>query len=135
MSMADTSNPSEPSPQPHAFSIRPARYSELPEIAAVLTAAFWEDELFGNIIHPYRAEYPEDNRLYWLRRARVNWWDWSQRYMVSVAKDGSGRDVITGAALWARIGESPPPGMLLSRLDPRSFTPLLSLFEHDADCF
>lgn len=45
--------------------------------------------------------------------------------MVSVAKDGSGRDVITAVALWARIGESPPPGMLLSWLDPSIFTPLL----------
>jgi hypothetical protein len=106
-----------PSIDSTGFTIRPAYYSELPAIAALLTKAFWNDDLFGDIIHPHRAQFPEDNDLYWLRRARVNWWDWSMRYIVSIVRE-AGRDVITGVALWARIGEQPPTGLKLGVADP-----------------
>ena len=50
--------------------LRDTSYSELPEIAHVMATAFWEDNLFGRIIHPHRNEHPSDVDLYWLRRAR-----------------------------------------------------------------
>jgi hypothetical protein len=136
--MSDTSEAASREPAaepgvPNTFTIRPARYAELPAIAAALTAAFWEDELFGNIIHPRRKEFPKDNELYWLRRARVNWWDWSQRYLVAVVKDAEGRDVIAGAALWARIGERAPSGMRLAWADPRMWLPFSRTFFADGE--
>ncbi|KAF2257665.1 acyl-CoA N-acyltransferase [Lojkania enalia] len=103
------------------FSIRPATYSELSTIANILTKAFWNDELFGNIIHPNRNVFPEDNDLYWLRRARVNWWDWSHVYLVSVIRDrdrAEGEAVIAGVAVWQRIGTL-KKDMALNIFDPR----------------
>ncbi|RKK65545.1 hypothetical protein BFJ71_g17953, partial [Fusarium oxysporum] len=81
--------------------LRDARYSELPEIAHIMSEAFWKDTLFGELIHPHRNEYPHDVHLYWLRRARVNFWDYRWRWLVAVAKDESGQEVIAGIAQWA----------------------------------
>jgi hypothetical protein len=57
-------------------SIRPARYGDLASIASVMGQAFFDDSLFGEIIHPHRTEYPEDVNLYWLRRAYVDFWNY-----------------------------------------------------------
>ena len=84
---------------------RDARYSELPEVAHVMALAFWEDNLFGQLIHPHRNEFPDDVDLYWLRRARVNFWDYRWKLLVAVSKDESGREVIAGVAQWARLGD------------------------------
>ncbi|KAL7785742.1 hypothetical protein V8C43DRAFT_290872 [Trichoderma afarasin] len=105
--------------------LRDARYSELPEIARVMAKAFWEDNLFGQLIHPHRNQYPDDVHLYWLRRARVNFWDRRWRWLVAVNKDETGREVITGIAQWARLGDG---GKKLERsyLDPRNLLKPLS---------
>lgn len=107
--------------------LRDARYSELPEIARVMAKAFWEDNLFGQLIHPHRNQYPDDVHLYWLRRARVNFWDRRWRWLVAVNKDETGREVITGIAQWARLGDG---GKKLERsyLDPREHTLEFHLF-------
>ncbi|KAH7113486.1 acyl-CoA N-acyltransferase [Dactylonectria estremocensis] len=105
--------------------LRDARYSELPEIAHVMATAFWEDNLFGQIIHPHRNEHPGDVDLYWLRRARVNFWDYRWKWLVAVAKDEAGREVIAGIAQWTRLGDG---GKKLegSYLDPRNLLMPLS---------
>jgi hypothetical protein len=98
--------------------LRDARYSELPEIAHTMSEAFWKDNLFGELIHPHRNEYPNDVDLYWLRRARVNFWDYRCRWLIAVAKDESGQKAIAGVAQWARLGDG---GQKLEcrYLDPR----------------
>lgn len=85
--------------------LRDAHYSELPEIAHVLAQAFWDDNLFGQLIHPHRAEHADDVDLYWLRRARVNFWDYRWKWLVAVEKDAEGKEVIAGIAQWARLGD------------------------------
>lgn len=85
--------------------LRNARYSELPEIARVMAHAFWDDNLFGDLIHPHRNEYPDDVDLYWLRRARVSFWNHRWQFIVAVDKDEAGHDIIVGIAQWARLGE------------------------------
>ncbi|KAM0408554.1 hypothetical protein ACHAPD_012030 [Fusarium lateritium] len=75
------------------ITLRDASYFELTEIAHVMSKAFWDDELF------------DDPHLYWLRRARVNYWDYRWRFIVAVAKDSSGKEVIAGIAQWERLGE------------------------------
>ncbi|PTB63247.1 acyl-CoA N-acyltransferase [Trichoderma citrinoviride] len=85
--------------------LRYARYSELPEIAHVMAKAFWDDNLFGDLIHPHRNEYPDDVDLYWLRRARVSFWNSRCRFIVAVAKDETGHETIAGIAQWARLGD------------------------------
>ncbi|KAJ4148700.1 hypothetical protein NW765_017567 [Fusarium oxysporum] len=83
--------------------LRDTRYSELPEIAHIMSEAFWKDNRFGEPHTPHRNEYPDDVHLYWLRRARVNFWDYRWRWLVAVAKDESGQEVIAGIAQWARL--------------------------------
>ena len=84
--------------------IRPALFSEQRELARVCTAAFWDDILFGDLIHPHRKEFPEDNDLYWLRRIQVYWWDYTHHFIVSTAADKQGNEVIAGVAHWSRMG-------------------------------
>ncbi|KAJ4248404.1 hypothetical protein NW762_012741 [Fusarium torreyae] len=105
--------------------LRDAYYSELPEIAHVMAKAFWKDNLFGDLIHPHRNEYPDDVDLYWLRRARVNFWDYRWRWLVAVGKDESGQEVIAGIAQWARLGDGGKK-LELPYLDPRNLLKPLS---------
>ncbi|KAH7194966.1 hypothetical protein DER44DRAFT_844475 [Fusarium oxysporum] len=107
------------------IALRDARYSELPEIAHIMSEAFWKDNLFGELIHPHRNKYPSDVHLYWLRRARVNFWDYRWRWLVAVAKDESGQEIIAGIAQWARLGDG---GQKLEcwYLDPRNLLKPLS---------
>ncbi|KAH6962439.1 hypothetical protein BKA56DRAFT_597753 [Ilyonectria sp. MPI-CAGE-AT-0026] len=105
--------------------LRDARFSELPEIAHVMAKAFWEDNIFGQLIHPHRNEYPDDVDLYWLRRARVNFWDYRWRWLVAVGKDESGREVIAGIAQWERLGDGGKK-LELWYLDPRNMLKPLS---------
>ncbi|KAJ3498431.1 hypothetical protein NLG97_g1135 [Lecanicillium saksenae] len=101
------------------ITVRDARYSELPEIANVMAKAFWDDNLFGEHIHPHRDEYPDDFDLYWLRRARVNFWDYRFKFLVAVTKNDDDREMIVGVAQWSRLGEG---GKKLEcwSLDPRN---------------
>jgi hypothetical protein len=118
---------------PSEIVLRDARYNELAEIAHVMAQAFWEDNLFGDLIHPHRKMYPNDVDLYWLRRARVNFWDYRWKWLVAVSKDESGRETIAGIAQWARLGDG---GRKLecSYLDPRGYFLSLPLF-NSADAF
>ncbi|KAF2843582.1 hypothetical protein M501DRAFT_103921 [Patellaria atrata CBS 101060] len=121
--MSTSSPPLHPKP---SFYIRPARFSEQYRIAEVLTAAFWDDELFGNIINPRRHEFPEDNKLYWLRQFQVNWWDWTHQYIVAVVQH-EGKELVTGVALWERLGEEGRRKMAPKWWDPRSLLHPLAL--------
>ncbi|KAJ4137167.1 hypothetical protein NW768_002748 [Fusarium equiseti] len=109
------------------ITLRDAHYSELPEVARVMSRAFWKDELFGDLIHPHREQYPEDVDLYWLRRARVVFWDYRWRLIVAVSKDQSGKESIVGIAQWERLGNGGKK-LECSTLDPRNLLkPLSSL--------
>jgi hypothetical protein len=85
-------------------SVRHARYSELPLIAQLYTETFWNDNLIGDLIHPHRKQYPQDMHLFWLRQARVNFWDPRYRWIVAV-HGANGTEQIAGAALWERLSE------------------------------
>lgn len=108
-----------------SLKLRDARYSELPEISHVMAQAFWEDNLFGDLVHPRRSKYPRDFDLYWLRRARVNFWDYRWKWLVAVDSDVDGNEVIVGAAQWARLGEGGRK-MECLWLDPRMFDFILA---------
>lgn len=80
--MSDTtSNPSTKS----TFTIRPATFNDLPSLARTSTLAFWNDVLFGNVIHPHRHHYPSDCDTYWLKRFQCSYWDWSQVFLVATS--------------------------------------------------
>lgn len=99
--------------------VREARLSEYAQIGRVCTTAFWNDELFGELIHPHREDFPTENDLYWSRRFCVNWWDYTQRFMVTTARDATGKEIVTGVAQWERLGKG-GKRMECWRFDPRA---------------
>lgn len=106
------------------FKVRDARYSDLPAIATLLTKAFWDDVLLGELIHPHRAKFPADNELWWLRRARVLFWDYRRKWLVAV-QEKDGRESIVGIAQWERIGRGGKK-LDLWWFDPRNLLHALS---------
>ncbi|EXJ89771.1 hypothetical protein A1O3_02838 [Capronia epimyces CBS 606.96] len=72
-----TSNPNS------GFTLRRARFGDLSPAARTCSLAFWDDVLFGRVIHPHRTTYPADVDKYWYRRFVVDWWDWSHVFLVT----------------------------------------------------
>jgi hypothetical protein len=102
-----------------AVIIRFAQYADLPAIGRVMGQAFFDDSLFGEIIHPHRQRYPEDVNLYWLRRAYADYWNYRWRWLVAVVKEpATGKDVVVGVAAWERLG-SGGETMECASYDPR----------------
>ena len=99
--------------------VRLAVWSDLPRAAAVLAAAFQDDDIFGRFIHPHRQEFPADMYLYWLRFLREAYVTKPGEFLVvsySVdAKSGREGD-ITGVAHWIRNYETPPSTGWLSHI-------------------
>lgn len=85
--------------------IRPATHADIPAIAAICAAAFHNDELYGDLMHPRRTQYPDDWYAFWLRRTRENYWDWKRKWWVAVTSDPeSGKDIVVGVAEWEGMG-------------------------------
>ncbi|KAF2456976.1 hypothetical protein BDY21DRAFT_305263 [Lineolata rhizophorae] len=106
------------SPPPKIF-IRKARRSDIRAMASVCSEAFWNDDLFGELIHPARAKFPSDFEQYFRRRERESWWNREKEVWVAVVvkkRKGRGKDketevarteereVVIGVAEWQRIG-------------------------------
>ncbi|EHY58390.1 hypothetical protein HRR83_007244 [Exophiala dermatitidis] len=150
--------PTSTSSQP-AFTLRYARFADLSPAARTCSLAFWDDVLFGRLIHPHRSQYPTDVDKYWYRRFVVDWWDWSHVFLVTtetVPVKGDGdlqrvvdepgpnrqatpkiqqKEIITGFAHWSRIApswrENYRAGWGLPWWDPRRILkPLFSLIFH-----
>jgi GNAT superfamily N-acetyltransferase len=100
-------NPELASPAKNSVNLRRARFTDHRAMARALSLAFWDDVLFGRLIHPHREQYPHDSDLYWLRRIQVNWWDWSHVFLVTTDVDEkTGGEVVTGVAHWSRMGKA-----------------------------
>jgi hypothetical protein len=67
--------------------------------------AFFDDNLFGDIIHPHRTKYPGDVNLYWIRRACLDIWKYRSAWLVAVVGDVTlGQEIVVGVAQWERLG-------------------------------
>ncbi|KAF2834315.1 hypothetical protein M501DRAFT_599492 [Patellaria atrata CBS 101060] len=107
--------------------LRNAKITDLYQIAHVWHAAFFDDEIIGNIMHPNRIAYPDDVYYWLLRGIRERYFDWRHQFVV-VTKEVDGQEVILGAAEWRRLGQGGKK-MELGTWDPRSFLkPSISLF-------
>ncbi|KAI4701151.1 hypothetical protein J4E89_010727 [Alternaria sp. Ai002NY15] len=105
------------------FELRAAGFSDLSAIATVWAAAFFDDEIIGELMHPHRDKYPDD--IYWflLRGIRERFWDWRHRFLV-VTDDGE----VVGAADWRRLGKG-GQSMELGATDPRNLiAPLVKTY-------
>ncbi|KAI7162324.1 hypothetical protein KC349_g2130 [Hortaea werneckii] len=83
--------------------IRPAQRSDLSPAAKVCAKAFFDTELFGEVIHPYRHQYPDDMHLYWLKNFRrgLNRKD-NYILVATVSEPGESQPRIVGVAQWIR---------------------------------
>lgn len=78
--------------------IRPATWSDLTPAAHCAASAFFDEELFGPIMHPHRHTYPGDMYLFFLRRLRREFFD--PACLILVSYPSSSRSAITGVAVW-----------------------------------
>ena len=85
--------------------VREAKPEEQVKMAKVAAAAFFDDEMFGGLIHPYRDQYPDDTYLYWLKRIHKSWNDPNSHFLVSVLpKENGEADEVAAWAQWVRKG-------------------------------
>jgi hypothetical protein len=102
--------------------IRLARVTDEPAIASLCTAAFWDEDLFGRVIHPRRNEFPDDVKIFWHEWIRADWRDKGKIIIVAVrneekqevhsgstqreadGQDGTQGEKIVGVAVWQRKG-------------------------------
>lgn len=100
--------------------LRPAKFSEHTALAEICSAAFFEEHLFGQTMHPNRHEHPEGLALYFHSFIRELWVDWRTKIIAAVAKDKmhDGKEKLVGVAIWQRQGEGGKK-MEPSALDPR----------------
>lgn len=85
------------------MAIRPATAADLVAASKVCARAFWDDNLFGDIIHPHRQMYPDDMHLYWLKRLRADLRDPDTHILVATAPDGGN---VVGLGQWIRMRAS-----------------------------
>lgn len=100
------------------MSIRRARYGDLEAINAVLASAFFDEDVCGRVMHPRRREYPHDVIKAWRCKTRLDYWDWSNTFMVATDDKGA----VVAVAEWARKG-AVKARLSLAWWDPRKKDP------------
>jgi hypothetical protein len=141
--LPNTTGASHSSPGNPGFTLRRARFSDLAGAARTCSLAFWDDVLFGRLIHPWRNQYPLDSDKYWYRRFVVDWWDWSHVYLVTTetvgAKAKEQREIVTGFAHWSRIApgraENRRVGWELAWWDPSKYILVRLPWNESLTCF
>lgn len=97
--------------------IREAELRDIRAIAELTAAAFIDEELFGELMHPHRHEHPEHFVAFFERRTRTHWFEHKRAILVSLDPE-SGK--VVGAADWERQGEGAQKREL-ARFDPRPY--------------
>jgi GNAT superfamily N-acetyltransferase len=109
--------------------IRLATPEDEPAIAAVCTAAFFDEPLFGQYVHPHRHQYPSDVQIFWHGRARAFFREPRDRLIVATLPDETGASKIVGMAVWQRQGDDAGAQKIISEWQdpgPDAFAPLPS---------
>jgi hypothetical protein len=85
--------------------LRLAKPSDEPVIVDI---CFLEEDLFGRVIHPYRAQYSNGVQIFWHDWVRNDWANPRNKIIVAVTTaEGSEHEKIIGAAIWQRQGDDP----------------------------
>jgi GNAT superfamily N-acetyltransferase len=91
--------------------IRPALPSDEPALVRICTRAFFDEDLFGRVIHPHRHTYPDDVAVFWREQLRNDWNEPRNRVIVAVTAATAPTDTLTttgeqivGVAVWQRQG-------------------------------
>lgn len=108
--------------------VRLAEPSDESAIVDIFARAFFDEDLFGRVIHPYRAQYPQDVQIFWHEMVRSDWSNPRNRTIVVVTTDGNLQEKVIGAAIWQRQGEDAPAQRLTSEWsDPGQWPALPSM--------
>jgi hypothetical protein len=86
------------------MTIRPATPADEPAMASLLAEAFFNESLFGQVMHPYRDQYPDDVKIFWSEYLRKQWKMPNERLLVATTTV-DGEDKVAGAAVWRRDGD------------------------------
>jgi hypothetical protein len=84
--------------------IRPANPSDEPAMASILATAFFDESLFGPVVHPHRHKYPNDVKIFWSERVRKAWQTRDEKLFVATTVEDRKEKVI-GVAVWQRQGD------------------------------
>jgi hypothetical protein len=88
--------------------IRLATPSDEPAMALLLATAFFDESLFGPVIHPYRHDYPDDVKIFWSERLRKAWQTRNEKLFVATTtagENGKEEEKVVGVAVWQRQGD------------------------------
>lgn len=111
--------------------LRPAEPSDEPAIASLCTRAFFNEDLFGRVIHPHRALYPDDVQIFWHEAVRSDWANPRNKVLVVVSPSSPSQpeDRVVGAAIWQRQGDddshSSIQELIQSWRDPQPYFPAI----------
>ncbi|KAF2013613.1 acyl-CoA N-acyltransferase [Aaosphaeria arxii CBS 175.79] len=96
--------------------LRLATPADQPAIARLCASAFYEDELYGPLMHPFRKEYPQDYEAYFHRKFASEWYNWDCIWWVvtvpaddaTAVKESKGsnpdEEKLVGIAIWEYKG-------------------------------
>lgn len=96
--------------------LRRASLRDVDVISSIYAASFWDEEFIGDLMHPYRHQYPQDYADLWRRRVLESYWDYGHKMMVfyldgneESGDDGGNRKAcevgsVVGVADWHRMG-------------------------------
>ena len=89
--------------------LRLGKACDIPAIANIYAAAFWDERAMGQIMHPYRKAHPEDFLRYWRQNVTEWYWDYTHQivvaYMIKPNGDGKDEEIMIGVADWIRHGK------------------------------
>jgi GNAT superfamily N-acetyltransferase len=88
--------------------LRYARPEDEPLMVSICTRAFFDDDLFGRVIHPFRQTYPDDVQIYWHETIRREWAMPKTQVLVAIEEPKLEHDIeiIVGLAIWERQGDN-----------------------------
>lgn len=85
--------------------LRPAQHADEPTIARICARAFFDEDLFGRVIHPHRYDFPDDVKVFWHEWIQGDWSDARNELIVAVEHDKNHQETILGLAVWQRQGD------------------------------
>lgn len=84
--------------------IRHATPLDQPAMVAICTAAFFDESLFGPVIHPYRHQYPEDVKIFWHEWLCEEWKNPRNVILVATTIEDE-KEKVVGLIVWQRQGD------------------------------
>ncbi|KAJ4364578.1 hypothetical protein N0V83_009174 [Neocucurbitaria cava] len=116
----------------------PLRYATPSDEAAMVstcTAAFFDEPLFGPLMHPYRHKYPNDVKIFWHEKIRQEWKTPSNKIIVATTTE-AGNELVVGVAVWQRQGDDEGAKRVEKEwvdIGPDAFPPLPSTLNRALD--